>query len=77
MAMGAAFIRILELEKAVSKLRHDVSGLSKRLKRRGEQKKVEEKEEVAEVVAEDESEAEIMDEAEVAAVGAPPITSGV
>jgi len=66
-------MRILELEKEVSRLRHHVSVLSKRVNR-GEQKKgVEEKEEVAEVVAE----AEERVEAEVAAVGAPPITSGV
>jgi len=78
MAMGAAFMRILELEKEVSRLRHHVSVLSKRLNGRREGKTVEEKkEEVAEVVAEAEAEAETEDEAEVAAVGAPPITSGV
>jgi len=73
MAMGAAFMCILELEKEVSRLRHHVSVLSKRLHEKGEEKRVEEKEEVAEVVAEAEAEAE----AEVAAVGVPPITSGV
>jgi len=77
MAMGAAFIHILELEKEVSRLRHHVSVLSKRLNGREEGKKVEEKEEVAEVVAEAEAEAEGRVEAEVAAVGTPPIASGV
>jgi len=71
MVMGAAFMRILDLEKEVSRLRHHVLVLSKRLKEKGEERMVEEKEEVAEVVAEAEA------EAEVAAVGAPSITSGV
>jgi len=77
MAMGAAFMGILELEKEVSRLRHHVSVLSKRLSGKEREKKVEEKEEVAEVVAEAEAEAEVGSGAEVAAVGAPPITSGV
>ena len=80
MAMGAAFMRILELEKEVSRLRHHVSVLSKRLNGGGVKGKGEEKEEVAEEVAETEAEAEVEAEkgigAEVAAVGAPPITSG-
>jgi len=33
MVMGAAFMRILELEKEVARLRHHVSVLSKRLNR--------------------------------------------
>jgi len=77
MAMGAVFMRILELEKEVSRLRHQVSVLSKRLNGKGGKEKIEEKEEVAEVVAEAEAEAEIEDEAEVAAVGTPPSASGV
>jgi len=77
MVMGAAFMCILELEKEVSRLRHHVSVLSKWLNGRGEEKMIEEREEVAEVVAEAEAEAEIVGEAEVAAVGAPPIASGV
>jgi len=87
MAMGAAFMHILELEKVVSRLRDHVSVLSKRLNGKGEEKRIEGKEEVAEVVAEAEAEAEIVceaeaeagivGEAEVAAVGAPPSTSGV
>jgi len=77
MAMGAAFMRILELEKEVSRLWHHVSVLSKRLSGRKEEEKVEEEEEVAAVVAEAEAEAEERVEAEVAAVGAPPITSGI
>jgi len=77
MAMGAAFMRILELEKEVSRLRHHVSVLSKRLNGKEKGKGVVEKEEVAEVVAEAEAEAEVVEEAEVAAVGTPPITSGV
>jgi len=77
MAMGAAFMRILELEKEVSRLGHHVSVLSKRLNGEGEKKKVEEKEEVAGVVAEAEAEAEREVVAEVAAVGTPPIASGV
>jgi len=72
MAMGAAFMCILELEKEVSRLRHHVSVLSKRLNGKGEEKMVAKKEEVAEVLV-----AEAEAEAEVAAVGGPPITSGV
>jgi len=71
MVIGAAFISILELEKEVSRLWHHVSILSKRLKGWEEEKRVEEKDEVGEVVA------EVVVETEVAAVGAPPITSGV
>jgi len=71
MAMGGAFMHILELEKEVSKLRHHMSVLSKQLKGKGEEKRVEEKEEVAAVVAKAEA------KAEVAAIGAPHITSGV
>jgi len=77
MAMSAAFMRILELKKEVSRLRHHVSVLSKRLKGKEEGGKVEEKEEVAEEVAEAEAEAEEKVGAEVAAVGTPPIASGV
>jgi len=65
LALCVALMRIQELEKEVSRLRHQVSVLSKKLNGRKEEKRVEEREEVAEVVA------------EVAAVGAPPITSGV
>ena len=77
MAMGAAFRRILELEKEVSRLWHHVSILLKGLNGKGERKGVEENEEVAEVVAEAEAEAEERVDTEVAAVGASPITSGV
>jgi len=77
MAMGGAFMCILELEKEVLRLRHHVSVLSKRLNEKGEERKVEEKEEVAEVVAEAEAEAGLEVEAVVAAIGVPPITSGV
>jgi len=49
----------------------------KRLSGKGKGEKVGEKEEVAEVVAEAEAEAEERMEAEIAAVGAQPITSGV
>ena len=77
MAMGAAFMRILELEKEVSRLQHHVSVLSKRLNGREKKEDIEEKEEVARVVAETEVAAETVVEAEVTAVGAPPITSGV
>jgi len=77
MAMGAAFMRILELEKEVSRLRHHVSVLSKRLNGKEKREEETEKEEVAEVVAEAEAEAEEGVEAGAAAVGTPPITSGV
>jgi len=77
LALGVAFMSIEELEKEVSRLRHHVSVLSKRLNGRGKVKEVEEKEEVAEIVAETEVKAEAVGEAEVAAVGASPITSGV
>jgi len=40
MAMGAAFMRILELEKEVSRLRYHMSVLSKRLNEKGEEKRV-------------------------------------
>ena len=70
-------MRILELEKEVSRLWHHVSVISKRLNGREIEERVKEKEEVAEVVAETEVEAEIEGEDEVAAVGAPSITSGV
>jgi len=71
LALGVAFMRIQELEKEVSRLRHHVLVLLKRLNGKEKESRVEEKEEVAEVVAE----AEV--EAEVAAVGAPSITGGV
>jgi len=71
MAMGTAFMHILELEKKVLRLRHHVLVLSKRLNGKGKEEGIEEKEEMAEVVAEE------VVEAKVAAGGGPPITSGV
>jgi len=67
LALGVAFMRIQELEKEVSRLRHHVSVLSKRLKGGKEKGKEREKEEVA--VRGD-------DKAEVVDVGTSPITSG-
>jgi len=68
LALGVAFMSIQELEKEVSRRRHNGSVLSKRLNGKREEKKSQEKEEV--VVREEVA-------AGVVAVGASPIESGV
>jgi len=70
MAMGAAFMRIIELEKEVARLRHHVSVLTKRGNRREERIRalIE-----AEVGRQERGKEDV---AEVEAVGASPITSG-
>jgi len=68
MAMSAAFMHILSLEKEVARLRHHVSVLSKLLDRRERKGKGVEK---GKLVVQDES------EEKVAAVGMPLIASGI
>jgi len=68
MAMGAAFMCILELEKEVLRLWYHVSVLSKRLTGGKKEDKTEEKVQMA-------VQNEV--EAKVAAIAAPPIVSGV